>query len=111
MIKANELRFGNWLLATGSLTKGYYHQVTGIQEDLIFFGPVALSLNNLAGIDVTPDILEKCGFSPVNDDPEFAIYSSRKNRTFIFKQTDYPHLHQLQNLYFSLTGNELEVKL
>lgn len=37
-------------------------------------------------IRLTPQILEKCGFENI-------------------------YLHQLQNLYFALTGNELEINL
>lgn len=122
MVKANELRIGNWLADTGSLTKGYYHTISAIESDIIFFGSVALSPGNCGGIPVTAEILEKCGFLfnhylytwdrkgiSLEQDEFTPIIHRNFQRHEIAKPPKY--LHQLQNLYFALTGEELTVNL
>lgn len=120
MIQANELRIGNWYDHNGS-----YRQVTPntIEEvwegERIYVNPIPL----------TPEILEKCGFEPTTDMPnEYFIRLSNgidklivcngKVTVVIFGSriltSWYNHvnsLHQLQNLYFALTGKELNVQL
>lgn len=129
MVKANELRTGNWVNSTGTLIQGYLC-VTGINVEgmgAIFFGSFALSEGHLDGIPLTPEILEKCGFVN-NDDPmgdfeemyenelgdkidkENGIYKWWHNDRY-YTYVELKTLHQLQNLYFALTGEELEVKL
>lgn len=106
MIKANELRIGNLIyLKHGSL--GY--KIHPVSATLLFRRPKL------------DEILEKCGF-----EQQHTSYYLRRN-IFYFTKPDlkftiedgdgnfnYPpckYVHQLQNLYFALTGEELEVKL
>lgn len=125
MIDPKELQIGNWLLATGSLTAGYWHRVSGIEQNMIFLGQVALSPGNLSGILLTREILGKCGFEQyevVNSDGDedtcwrHSIYYRfrRVGKYFEYNYEELSHiqyLHQLQNLFYCLTGQELEVKL
>jgi hypothetical protein len=90
-----------------------------------------LDIRLIKPIDITPEILAKCGFSCFND-IEFAIsISGGQLHLFLSDDSDnfikwYPkgvrcdgywmpfngkYLHQLQNIIHSLTGNELEVKM
>jgi hypothetical protein len=90
--------------------------------------------NNLGPIPLSPEILEKCGFEKSGElnntrywrrEPyvsfsfgDYAYYRDdyRANPNLkVDNQTIYPerliYLHQLQNLYFALTGEELRVNL
>ena len=133
MVKSNEFRLGNYLMhKTGVriLTVPCSFQHFGLMEkdggkDLF---PVVLS----------PTVLEKCGFAenkkyallpesrefvlvlPVMGSGETEIRAYVKANKECFGRAmmnnlplsnNFYHLHQLQNLYFSLTGKELEVKL
>jgi len=119
MINANELRIGNWVLIESHITT-----VNHIMGDEDYFLPIPL----------TPEILEKCGFvknKVQNDcielggiDFHLELMWGKENyyypmltqtpqgceeRTVFLNRIN--SLHQLQNLYFALTGQELEVKL
>lgn len=151
MIKANELRIGNWLkpIFNGTNPKQEPIQVTGMfivqchRLELQEGGPNA----NHEPISLTPEILEECGF--VEDDT-FNIQFKGVAKKAVLKLTiprpdgepipndfeltslwnikdhdigcDYTvngfwagikikYLHQLQNLYFALTGEELEINM
>jgi hypothetical protein len=80
------------------------------------------ALGAVLPIALTPETLEKCGF--VNDNNTYGrgIIMLRRKRDGAFGQPrfellsdefnpDLEHLHQLQNLYFALTGEELNVQL
>jgi hypothetical protein len=72
----------------------------------------------LFGIPLTPEILEKAGFN-------YKVLDQYKNEYFYYHlggllvrrydkaimSTDIKYIHQLQNLYHSLIGNELEIPL
>ncbi len=119
MIKANELRIGNWYINTEEA--GSYYKFE--EEDAHFiqdFKSVA------EPIPLTPEILEKCGFKIINHIHGYSFYTMDRhnkkhlppidwyeNRTLYYS---YPvnhckFVHQLQNLYFALTGIELEINL
>ena len=105
MIKANELRIGNKLQDSN----GHYYEVDhGLISQIC-----VVSGDDFYGIPLTPEILEKAGF--VKSDGEFGWWLSKKvisgfyyDNTFI---TRIKSLHQLQNLYFALTGEELPIEL
>ena len=115
-MKVNELRVGNWVLEFGH--------------------PLQISLNNgdlwhtdnFNGIPLTPEILEQCGFK--RDKLGHWRKNMNKSKFFILRgrewhyKTGYldtlsvmhydnckmSYLHQLQNIYFALIGEELEIK-
>lgn len=122
MIDATQVRIGNWVQDwAGSVFK----QVCDISTDL-----VECEWNNGGfyvephPIPLTSDILEKCGLKKWNEDePDYFIqgklwfklewsgdcYSwAHEYNTIV---SEIRHLHQLQNLYFSLTGEELSIEL
>lgn len=128
MIKKEELRIGN---------KVNYHNdstlFTVIEIDTLGIRVVNeeqetwIEYDCFSPIPLTPEILEKCGFvktlsgsyTIMDEDCWLTTiiggyiyskcYSSNTGEFFEVGQVKY--LHQLQNLYFALTGIELTIKL
>ena len=132
MMNANELRINNWVEY-----EGRYFQLYAIDANMPFlntaeFGVGVVDYNNIFPIPLSPEILEKCGFE-LNRNNELSIeindiashlelmsgtggfyYPSftqtpqgDEERTVYFNRIN--SLHQLQNLYFSLCGEELTI--
>ncbi len=125
-MNANELRVGNWYSQFGNL-----HQVTW--DTIKALGDAPETQLWCKPIPLSPEILEKCGFE-LNRNNELSIeindvashlelmsgtggfyYPSftqtpqgDEERTVYFNRIN--SLHQLQNLYFSLCGEELTYK-
>lgn len=125
MIDVKELRIGNWVsgkndpeMKVVSISNGSVElRFNGVGED---YGDWYYDDDELKPIPLTPEILEKCGFKYLKEQNVwfrdgmneyltlhyngFCVYESTKKR--IIKS-----LHELQNLYFSLTGKEIEIEL
>lgn len=117
MIPANELRIGNWVYHTNTFCNPFMQVipkdfVNELNNDGFYqFDPILL----------TPEILEKCGFvTDMNDtyyyefEENFRLgyieYLGEKNYFldgYVYTLKAIRYLHELQNLYFSLTGNEI----
>ena len=111
-MKVNELRVGNWVTDE---TKSIPYQIR--PQD---FWPLSLPQNegNANPIPLTPEILVKAGFEKympmkyrlikgwhwITVDTN-SVYINEKQVAIM------EHLHQLQSLYFALTGEELNVEL
>lgn len=138
MIKASELRIGNRLkpLRVSELANtplmGY-----AISASHITYSEEELN-NDWEAIPLTPDILGKCGFKPMqggsdDDDLDYAAAGWRAYYSAPYMEGGKDHfliwnnqpvgylmdnyssaplkfLHQLQNLFFALTGEELTIK-
>jgi len=112
MINPQELRLGNlFILPNGDYGKISYHEIRLLV--------VSTSKPNYQPVKITQDIISKSGFDDHNklgdciigyygDDFIKDVYSFMYKRSLIVKVQ---YLHQLQNLYFALTGKELEVNL
>ena len=116
-MKSNELRIGNLVNANGDMLS-----VTG--ADIAYFD---FNGNDYSPIPLTPEILEKAGFSKgekwfihqvyyrnyfdlcVNRNE--IIYGQKTEHGFDKRSINIKYLHQLQNLYFALTGEELPIEL
>lgn len=120
MIQANELRIGNLVYADTGLLSTEIHEL--LTEDMIdlFNG----KLNDLIKpVPLTEQILLKCGFEKLNKRWLLMEYFVKglfrinydKGQFFIFWNlnniTEIKYLHQLQNLYSDLTGEELKIEL
>jgi hypothetical protein len=116
MIAAKELRIANWV---NELGESFY---TPIQVSIKLLGQIESGEKDFQPIPLTPEILEKCGFERMpltsvkrwfNKETIFYLQLS-KSKYFVYGYKFYPHgityLHQLQNLYFFLTGKELIYK-
>ncbi|MFV0149770.1 hypothetical protein OBJ95_06055 [Empedobacter falsenii] len=110
-MNANELRIGNYLLGYDNnyFTWDYGHY------DLCSKGIDADELG--MPIELTEEILLKCGFKEIRKGV-FKLkdwYIDLTSKVWKFKREyqdiNFKHLHQLQNLYFALTGKELEIEL
>ena len=124
MINANELRIGNWVRFKHLLCF-----IITIKQDNCEIQSSRLVVNSsydfIEPIPLTPEILEKCGFVYSWDGgTNEANYSVKKNGKIVFSindslvfrhsfynSTKLQYLHQLQNLIFALTGEELIFKL
>jgi len=117
-IKANELRIGN------ATDKGI---IVNLLESGVHVGRgKCFTYNEINPIPLTPEILEKAGFVKdntsqyggycigVGEGEQIRIIND-KNIGWHWPMNGYcrpktTYLHQLQNLYFALTGEELIVK-
>jgi hypothetical protein len=118
MIAANELRIGNWVNFYYSISK----ETKYFQIDCQWFASDADQKDTLP-IPLTPEVLEKCGFNRESDlddwthgykfqtNSEFILISRNDTLYYIDAiNVELKSLHQLQNLYFALTGEELIYK-
>jgi hypothetical protein len=117
MINPRELRIGNWV----NIIKSLYPEEIGIQQLTatgIMYSEVKDDESDLIcdPIPITTEILEKCGFYRI--DSELAgenlwfhspihIYVLNNKFQHDGYDREIKSLHQLQNLHFALTGEEL----
>lgn len=135
MINANEFRIGNyckdnlsgeWLLVDEIIKSENGNHVIGF----FVVNREKYPLPNgwqAEPINLTPEILEKAGFLMLSknefvfnrysvrkekrlDNPVWEVYLLGNDATFHWFR-NIKHLHQLQNLYFALTGTELNIQL
>jgi len=130
-MKPNELRIGNHIKITGS---DKIHEVWS--SGVMWVGEnMPISCSAVEGIKLTPEWLERFGFKKqkasdfyiddweddYGDDWDLFILNNQESwfdqGQFIFQYADketfiedfkIKHVHQLQNLYFALTGKELK---
>jgi hypothetical protein len=129
-MKAQELRLGNYIFIDEEEIV-----VTGINGNTIHwkdgFDMTGMTGSKLTGIPLTEDWLLKFGFKKGEYEWFEKLYDSQEevglisynidsHRTAIgyvdgedsgFAGYEIKYVHQLQNLYFALTGNELTIKL
>lgn len=121
---ANELRINNLVLIDGKVRK-----LTSISEiEVMYFNErdkstYLCTFKNVQPIPLTNEILEGIGFEKVNHIHGYSFWMYRKdgvicvgiyeNHTEVnFKRSAHiKYVHQLQNLYFSLTNTELPITL
>ena len=127
-MEAKELRIGNIVFYNGENGNNepvrYYCTING--ADLRIMQDDENYLRSHEPIDLTPELLEKCGFEKLEFGNGFMfVISLGGGRVFLLKynplRTDFfyehyygtkvQYLHQLQNLYFVLTGEELTITL
>jgi hypothetical protein len=129
MLQENEVRIGNAVKdSTGRI--GTIMSIGKSQVRVRFeFSTVKIDTNHdETGLDVeavplTPEILEKIGFKRIDHVHGYSFYSlsqSKKNRCHIdiypektswmsYSVKHCKYVHELQNLYYSLVGSELEI--
>lgn len=117
MIDPKELRIGNWIIHPDN---GFW-QWQFSRDDWDWY-----EMEKFKPIELTPEILEQCGFEKgerfYKDTDAYWDETKRyfiSNQWFHRKQAgegsiilarDLFYVHQLQNLYFALTGEELTIK-
>lgn len=129
MIKANELRIGNYV-SDRHASESFFAKVKKLDATRCYYGGFHSSYSDLRPIPLTKEWLERFGF----ERNESKMYDGHLDVWYIYKYdgnimfntelvTDgeiiiqfrrFPivvkYVHQLQNLYFALTGEELEFK-
>jgi len=106
MIKANELRIGN-LVKQGI--------VESIGSSLIQVSNTIYESERIKPIELTEDFVIDLGLKPIELENGEWFYQDGKFRLnknyagfYYSKNLDVKYVHQLQNLYFALTGCELQ---
>lgn len=100
-MKENEIRVGNIV------------QKNGV-EYVADFLTIKMA-HNYKPVPLTPEVLEQCGFKKQTAWYRLGKHAINPTAAYLYEFKNIPvkeieHLHQLQNLYYALTGNELEVK-
>lgn len=115
-MKANELRLGNWVNYRSTMGTVFPIQVAVGTIEEAFERPDS---GMIKPIPITEEVLLKCGF-----EQDLIGWRSQRNPFFVLKSLSdsgfllgrlsiglvkirIAHLHQLQNLYYALTGQEL----
>lgn len=128
MIQARELRLGNWVKRdSGATSPDIVCQVNFDTFDVMPWDGIDGEIESLNPILLTPDILIAAGFEKMEDGDGGYYGELLSSNGFLFIEGDkngycdvfidmWEHLrvryvHQLQNLYFCLTGTELTIKL
>lgn len=105
MIPSNELRVGI-TLNIFQFEKVGFHPVTIDKQRLIAL--LNGDETTYYPIPLTPEILEKCGCGIIEPEITFAWKFAPAGQVGIMHCE---YLHQFQNLFLSLTGQELEIAL
>lgn len=124
MIDARELRIGNWVLVADENTTITCISNQGISCQSQVSAYTFEEFEDIQPILLTKKILLMCGFKY---NQPYVFYESPtytlEGRGFPDLQIDFElmnipgnwmkleYVHQLQNLYYALTGRELEIKL
>lgn len=123
-MKANELRIGNLIYWDITEKEGIIHEVVGIKQDKPLTIPISLgdSMVEYKPIPLTEEWLVKFGFQEgvywMSGNRyidyrlgNFEISKQSLDEGIYYINASFPssinYVHQLQNLYFALTGNEL----
>jgi hypothetical protein len=112
---ANELRIGNYVDFKGNLQKDEDQIIkacdfTAIDFDSSLIEPIPLTEEWLIKFGLKKEKDRGCGFNYTNNSKRFKLiyfdgaYGLKNSRYYNIK-----HVHQLQNLYFALTGEELNL--
>lgn len=122
-ILASELRIGNWVSSPlGELMVVKQIGVAGNIEYVSARNKDGFMQNCFNGIELTNEILKKCGFSRVTTGWDggngFNLYQNPKHPDKILpcyleniaSNTEIKSLHQLQNVFYALTNQELNFK-
>jgi hypothetical protein len=122
MLQPSELRIGNWVKFRGNPGQVYHLlRLESESRSEIYITEAGIdqnsSIEDLEPIPLTVEIAEQCGFFQLKP---YQVWSSNelqvqgmslKDEIFEYgRGSKILFVHQLQNLYFALTGKELEIK-
>lgn len=121
-MKATELRIGNYILNNGKIVEVDYLTPTSIGYDNGKFSSFNSAVMHYEPIQLTEEWLLKLGFELCFQTCYRGRYSNFRingiwvyffcdTNTVEFRDSDFiiDYVHQLQNLYFALTGEELTI--
>lgn len=123
-MKANELRIGNWIEWDDDSHEQFqvenitFHEFEESGDEKIYFVNGGL-FDDMLPIPLTTEWLTKFGFEKNNgiwSKQSLQVYQQLPlrlfwyNEDFVVELKSILYVHQLQNLYFALTGEELTIK-
>lgn len=131
-METRQLRIGNWVENIKSGRKVEVLEVLTTRilikaaPELRYTKTITSPSSSYKGIELTPELLEQCGF--VKREDEYVFWPELQNIEYrlvdfygwIFsigffnwnnEITIIQYLHQLQNLFFALSGEELQVNI
>lgn len=124
MIQPNEIRVNNYYNRIDSINHSKLGFCKWDSSDWYRIGECIDYLENYEPIHLTEEILLKCGFDRICNNFEYdwlLIHTHLSTGEFHFllnesksgklKVTNLKYVHQLQNLYFALTNEELTINL
>lgn len=120
MIKSNELRLGNYVkfndkeVIVFTLGERFIEYAYEMDDEFIY----CEAYEDIEPIQLTEEILLKCGFRLLENKTYvhkriafFVILNENGFDLNFWQGSSFKHLHQLQNLYFALTNEELQINL
>lgn len=118
-MKPNELRRGNWV---GTVYSAPYIKITEIKNAVVCgLNCKGISYASLKPIPLTEEILLNCGFekflkgikgSDIHDTYRLGFFQIENHfGIYMFHGIEIKHIHQLQNLFFAISGHELNIEL
>ena len=134
-LKCTDLRIGNWVKVNDPIFGVNTYKVATIRDNgiITLSDNISCLVGNIEPIELTEEVLVKIGFGKRNDcytlsnkyiffvyykdsfKQELLASVKRKGKCYYntneLKNYDIKYLHQLQNAYFLLTNEELEIKL
>jgi hypothetical protein len=127
-MKAAELRIGNWINTIEGSAQ--VREITDYERLAVGADKRVVDLQTAGPIPLTEEILLKAGFERYYNEYHHTNQFTRKDFKLILRSEKYEgytpcshgeylyskgerlkYLHQLQNLYYALTGQELEINL
>lgn len=123
MIHVKDLRLNNWILDRGIPTQVSmlsigvtFYSINGVNLDKKTGKVIDTGEDRFSPLPISPEVLEACGFTRDKDDnkfyghsfqPIFHIFSGQYGFIGLPTYVTLKYLHQLQNIYHSLTEQEL----
>lgn len=122
-MKVNEIRIGNYVKYNGVWAKVYsiigpYPESEYVRVELDCNGLITTKLSHIQGIELTPEIVQEFGFKKVmkrifekgsymvSDIFGWQFNTAGLNDSRLLTKINY--LHELQNIYYALTKEELK---
>jgi hypothetical protein len=113
-MKAQDLRIGN-CISDIHASKTFIGFVSEIRKDKIYYNGFVSKIQDIKPIELSEEILLKCGYKSIREN-HYGVLGhliwNIEDRFYCDKNgIQLKYLHQLQNLYFALTNEELTINL
>ena len=117
-MKANELRIGNWINDSNDIVKAELYHIQSLLDGLDDFGGVPLTEEWLVKFGFEKNTGLYNNYSMVFDEYMCSVqivdgvwlFSNDVSDAGCYVFTDFKYVHELQNLVFALSKQELKIK-
>jgi hypothetical protein len=105
-MEAKDLRIGNFVVTNFKREKEVtdIDHVSFIEDFMKLYDPIPLTEEWLLKFGFKIDKQHECDFASIG------VFTISFRDNFFYDYTNLKYVHQLQNLYFALTGEELTIK-